>query len=77
MQVVVLLSVCTFLLVNFVFATKDPNSAPNRHTAVHLFEWKWADIANECERFLGPYGFSGVQVNLIKHFLRISICFLQ
>ncbi len=51
---------------NFIHATKDPNTAPNRHTAVHLFEWKWADIANECERFLGPYGYAGVQVNFIK-----------
>jgi alpha-amylase len=55
--------------VNFIHATKDPNAAPNRHTAVHLFEWKWTDIANECERFLGPYGYSGVQVNFINHFL--------
>ena len=45
-----------------VQATKDPNAAPNRHTAVHLFEWKWKDIAAECERFLGPNGYAGVQV---------------
>ncbi|CAF1483031.1 unnamed protein product [Rotaria sordida] len=43
--------------------TKNPNSAPNRHVAVHLFEWKWMDIAAECERFLGPMGYSGVQVS--------------
>jgi len=30
---------------------------------VHLFEWKWADIANECETFLAPNGFAGVQVS--------------
>ena len=29
---------------------------------VHLFEWKWADIAAECENFLAPKGFGGVQV---------------
>ena len=23
-------------------------------TFVHLFEWKWEDIATECETFLGP-----------------------
>ncbi|CAF1335032.1 unnamed protein product [Adineta steineri] len=63
MQVGFLLSTCAFLLVNYIHATKDPNSAPNRHTAVHLFEWKWTDIANECERFLGPHGYSGVQVS--------------
>ena len=30
---------------------------------VHLFEWKWADIALECEHFLAPKGFAGVQVS--------------
>lgn len=34
-----------------------------RSTIVHLFEWKWSDIAAECERFLGPNGFGGVQVS--------------
>ncbi|HSK02394.1 MAG TPA: hypothetical protein VK932_14175, partial [Kofleriaceae bacterium] len=28
-----------------------------RRTAfVHLFEWKWSDIARECEAYLGPKG---------------------
>jgi alpha-amylase len=30
---------------------------------VHLFEWKWTDIAAECEHYLGPAGFTGVQVS--------------
>ena len=30
---------------------------------VHLFEWKWTDIAAECENYLGPAGFAGVQVS--------------
>ncbi len=30
---------------------------------VHLFEWKWTDIALECEGYLGPAGFAGVQVS--------------
>jgi len=30
---------------------------------VHLFEWKWTDIATECENVLGPAGFSAVQVS--------------
>lgn len=30
---------------------------------VHLFEWKWSDVAQECENFLGPKGFSAVQVS--------------
>ncbi|KAM3965343.1 alpha-amylase 2-like, partial [Aphomia sociella] len=48
------------------------NQLPDRSTIVHLFEWKWKDIAEECERFLAPYGFGGVQIsppseNLIIH----------
>ena len=30
---------------------------------VHLFEWKWNDIASECETVLGPAGFAAVQVS--------------
>ena len=38
------------------------------HTAagdvfVHLFEWKWRDIATECEQTLGPAGFAALQVS--------------
>jgi len=42
-----------------------PNCAAGRdgNAMVHLFEWKWTDIAAECERFLGPKGFCGVQVS--------------
>lgn len=32
-------------------------------TFVHLFEWKWDDIAVECEQVLGPKGFAAVQVS--------------
>lgn len=32
-------------------------------TFVHLFEWRWADVARECEVFLGPMGFAGVQIS--------------
>lgn len=34
-----------------------------RTVMVHLFEWKWTDIAQECENFLGPKGFAAVQVS--------------
>ncbi|KAM9844640.1 alpha-amylase-like [Aulostomus maculatus] len=44
-------------------AQHDPHTKPNRTTIVHLFEWRWADIAEECERFLGPKGFGGVQIS--------------
>jgi alpha-amylase len=30
---------------------------------VHLFEWRWTDVAKECEAYLGPAGFAGVQVS--------------
>jgi alpha-amylase len=30
---------------------------------VHLFEWRWNDIAKECETYLGPAGFSAVQIS--------------
>jgi alpha-amylase len=31
--------------------------------SVHLFDWKWTDIATECENVLGPAGFAAVQVS--------------
>ena len=30
---------------------------------VHLFEWRWLDIAAECEDFLGPNGYAAVQIS--------------
>ena len=30
---------------------------------IHLFEWKWNVIAAECERFLAPKGYAGVQIS--------------
>lgn len=32
-------------------------------TVVHLFEWKWTDVARECEDVLGPAGYGAVQVS--------------
>jgi alpha-amylase len=29
---------------------------------VHLFEWRWTDVATECERVLGPTGYKAVQI---------------
>lgn len=34
-----------------------------RSVYVHLFEWSWNDIAEECEQFLGPKGYAAVQVS--------------
>jgi alpha-amylase len=41
---------------------------PSGHMAagdvfVHLFEWRWTDVAAECENVLGPAGFRAVQVS--------------
>uniref|UniRef100_A0A3Q2E639 alpha-amylase n=1 Tax=Cyprinodon variegatus TaxID=28743 RepID=A0A3Q2E639_CYPVA len=40
----------------------NPNFQHGRTTIVQLFEWRWSDIAAECERFLAPKGFGGIQV---------------
>lgn len=51
------------LALPLVYGQWDPHYKQGRKTMVHLFEWKWDDIAAECERFLGPRGFGGVQVS--------------
>lgn len=58
---------------------KNPHFVPGHDTIVHLFEWKWNDIARECEQFLGPMGYGGVQVRdrtisqfLANHFDNVS-----
>ncbi|MBC7976944.1 MAG: hypothetical protein H7138_18365, partial [Myxococcales bacterium] len=30
---------------------------------VQLFEWKWTDVARECETYLGPKGFTAAQIS--------------
>ncbi|KAL3280417.1 hypothetical protein HHI36_017899 [Cryptolaemus montrouzieri] len=60
------------LSIVLIHAQKDPNFVGNRSTIVHLFEWKWLDIAKECEDFLAAKGYGGVQIsppseNLVIH----------
>ena len=51
--------------------TGDSNAGPPdiialdapRTAFVQLFEWKWTDIARECETYLGPKGFAAVQIS--------------
>ena len=38
------------------------SSAANAGVMVHLFQWKYNDIANECEKVLGPKGYEAVQI---------------
>ena len=40
-----------------------PDTDRRGEVIVHLFEWRWDDIAEECERWLGPAGFAAVQVS--------------
>lgn len=46
-----------------VTAYHDPHWTAGRNVIVHLFEWKWNDIARECESFLAPNGYAGVQTS--------------
>ena len=47
--------------INLAVGQYNPN-CDGKQVIVHLFEWKWTDIAAECERFLGPAGYCGFQV---------------
>jgi alpha-amylase len=60
------------LLNKNVEGTKDPLTVDGRSVMVHLFEWKWSDIASECERFLGPKGFGGIQVSPVNEHANIN-----
>jgi alpha-amylase len=50
----------------------NPHYAPGRNGIVHLFEWRWLDIAAECERWLAPRGFAGVQVSPVNENIIVS-----
>merc|ERR1712110_1328278 len=41
----------------------ESNCYDKKQAIVHLFEWHWDWIADECEKVLGPKGFCGVQVS--------------
>jgi alpha-amylase len=43
--------------------SEAPASTPEAGVIVHLFEWTWPDIAQECERVLGPQGYQAVQIS--------------
>ncbi|KAH3853812.1 alpha-amylase A-like [Dreissena polymorpha] len=50
-------------LVGYCLAQYTDPHCGGKQVIVHLFEWKWTDIALECERFLSKKGFCGVQVS--------------
>uniref|UniRef100_A0A8C6UJ36 Alpha-amylase n=1 Tax=Neogobius melanostomus TaxID=47308 RepID=A0A8C6UJ36_9GOBI len=53
-------------------AQHDPQLKHGRTAIVHLFEWRWADITAECERFLGPNGYGGVQISPLNEHIIIK-----
>ncbi|XP_067663291.1 alpha-amylase-like [Haliotis asinina] len=55
-----IVSALLFLTVGAEFT--DPH-CDGKQVLVHLFEWKWTDIALECERFLSKKGYCAVQVS--------------
>lgn len=57
------MSVGTRLLIILSFLLSVQAHGAPRTVFVQLFEWSWNDIANECETYLGPSGFSAVQVS--------------
>ncbi|KAJ9593301.1 hypothetical protein L9F63_015176, partial [Diploptera punctata] len=63
---------CLLVLAVGALAQKDPHFWDGRSAIVHLFEWKFSDIADECERFLAPKGFGGVQVSPVHENLIIT-----
>ncbi len=54
---------CVILCTLFMATMSSAQERPARTVFVHLFEWKWTDIANECEQFLGPKGYAAVQIS--------------
>lgn len=41
----------------------DSSAALSRTVIAQLFEWRWSDIATECEVWLGPKGYGAVQIS--------------
>lgn len=60
------LILATLSLVDYSLGQFDPHFIGNHQGIVHLFEWKWLDIARECEDFLGPKGYGGVQTSPVN-----------
>lgn len=56
---------CATSLVALTVAASPAHAAPsgNRDVIVHLFQWRWKSIADECRTTLGPHGFGAVQVS--------------
>lgn len=57
------------VLASQTLAYTDSNCG-EKQVIVHLFEWSHADVARECETFLGPAGFCGVQVSPVNEHIQ-------
>ncbi|MGA0200525.1 MAG: hypothetical protein ACO3NK_15680, partial [Prochlorotrichaceae cyanobacterium] len=54
----------TIATIATLLTAATPVSAQSEgETFVHLFEWRWQDVAQECETFLADAGYHGVQVS--------------
>ncbi|XP_057664203.1 alpha-amylase-like [Diorhabda carinulata] len=49
--------------INYALGQFDPHFTGNKNVIVNLFEWKWSDIAKECENFLQYNGYGAVQTS--------------
>ncbi|XP_070566975.1 alpha-amylase 1-like [Ptychodera flava] len=59
----VILSLFSLAMVHCAAAQWNTNMVDDRKVIVHLFEWKWNDIASECENYLSGAGYGAVQVS--------------
>lgn len=71
MKIFLIFSIC-LITTTIVKSQFNPNFIENHSVIVHLFEWKWKDIAKECEDFLGPKGYGGVQVSPVNENIKVS-----
>ena len=59
-------TICVLVGICARLAAADPyddiHGVNGKDTVVFLFNWKWPDIANECEQFLSKYGYAAVRV---------------
>lgn len=58
--------ICFFITISSAQARILSPFSPHtnaRTVMVQLFEWPWKSIAQECENYLGPKGFSAIQVS--------------
>jgi len=53
----------TLLTSSLLIGLNNLTQAAQPTTFVHLFEWNWQDVAQECEDYLGPKGYAAVQVS--------------